>query len=98
MAFVANTSKWKLGGAIWIAGMIGVLAATFIMLPVLISQHPPRNPLRLSVWVVGLWWPSVSRVWGRWCFSWLVCWWCGGGGGWVVLGARPVSRGLGGGP
>jgi len=54
MAFVANTSKWKLGGAIWIAGMIGVLAVTFIMLPVLISQHPPRSPLRVPVWVASL--------------------------------------------
>ncbi len=54
MAFVANASKWKLGGAIWIAGMIGVLAATFIMVPVLISQHPPRNPLRVPVWVASL--------------------------------------------
>lgn len=62
MAFVANTSKWKLGGAIWIAGMIGVLAATFIMLPVLISQHPPRNPLRLSVWVVSLATSAQSAV------------------------------------
>src|ERR1017187_3636222 len=54
MAFVANTSKWKLGGAIWIAGMIGVLAVMFIMLPVLISQHPPRSPLRVPVWVASL--------------------------------------------
>ena len=54
MASVANTSKWKLGGAIWIAGMIGVLAVTFIMLPVLISQHPPRSPLRVPVWVASL--------------------------------------------
>ncbi len=34
--------------------MIGVLAATFIMLPILISQHPPRNPLRVPVWVASL--------------------------------------------
>ncbi|MFI5115059.1 MAG: type II CAAX prenyl endopeptidase Rce1 family protein [Terriglobales bacterium] len=34
--------------------MIGVLAATFIMLPVLISQHPLRNPLRVPVWVASL--------------------------------------------
>ena len=54
MASVANTSKWKLGGAMWIAGMIGVLAVTFIMLPVLISQHPPRSPLRVPVWVASL--------------------------------------------
>ena len=54
MAFVANTSKWKLGGAMWIAGMIGVLAVMFIMLPVLISQHPPRSPLRVPVWVASL--------------------------------------------
>ncbi len=34
--------------------MIGVLAATFIMLPILISQHPPRNSLRVPVWVASL--------------------------------------------
>ena len=54
MASVANTSKWKLGGAIWIAGMIGVLAVMFIMLAVLISQHPPHSPLRVPVWVASL--------------------------------------------
>jgi membrane protease YdiL (CAAX protease family) len=50
MALVADISKWKLGGAIWIVGMIGVLAMTFVMLPVLISQHPQRAP-RVPVWV-----------------------------------------------
>src|ERR1019366_6144281 len=68
MAFVANTSKWKLGGAIWIAGMIGVLAVMFIMLPVLISQHPPRSPLRVPVWgacLGGL----ARRVCAGWCIA-----------------------------
>ena len=54
MALVANASKWKLGGAMWVAGTIGVLAATFMMVPVFLSQHPPRNPLRVPVWVVSL--------------------------------------------
>lgn len=53
MTIAAESLGWKLGLAIWIAGMIGVLPATFIMLPGLISQHAHRAS-RLPLWVVSL--------------------------------------------
>jgi membrane protease YdiL (CAAX protease family) len=46
--------KRKLGVAIWLAGMLGVLAMTYLMLPVLIAQHPRPRPLRFPIWVASL--------------------------------------------
>src|ERR1035438_6245803 len=53
MTIAAESLGWKLGLAIWVAGMIGVLPATFIMLPGLISQHAHRAS-RLPLWVISL--------------------------------------------
>ena len=50
---LAEAPRWKVGLAIWVAGMIGVLPATFILLPFLISQQVHR-PTRLPIWVGSL--------------------------------------------
>ena len=41
------------GLALWIAGMVGVLAAAFIMVPALIRQRQHR-PLRRPLWVISV--------------------------------------------
>jgi membrane protease YdiL (CAAX protease family) len=43
----------KLGLTLWIAGMIGVLAVTFILLPDVLAQHAHRTS-RLPLWLVLL--------------------------------------------
>lgn len=53
MSPLVESSGWKLGLAIWAAGMIGVIPATFIMLPDLIAQRLHRPP-RVPIWVGSL--------------------------------------------
>jgi len=51
MSPLVEVSRGKLGLAIWVAGMIGVIPATFIMLPDLIAQRlhrPPRLPISVG--------------------------------------------------
>lgn len=48
-----EASKWRLGLALWVAGMMGVVPAIFLLLPALLSQIVHR-PLRVPVWVVLL--------------------------------------------
>lgn len=45
--------EWKMSAALWIAGMIGVLAAAFIMVPALIRQRH-HGPLRTPLWFLSV--------------------------------------------
>lgn len=47
-------STWKLIGAIWITGMLGVVAMTTIMLPTLLKKTPPRRPSKMPGWAISV--------------------------------------------
>lgn len=47
-------SRWKLGVAIWIAGMVGVVVAMVVYLPALLAQHPPHHAMKLPMGMVIL--------------------------------------------
>ena len=46
MAADTPASRWKLGIALWIAGMVGVLVMMVVFMPTFLAQHPPHHPTK----------------------------------------------------
>lgn len=44
-----RTSGWKLGIALWIAGMVGVVIMMVLFVPGFLAQHPPHHAIKLPM-------------------------------------------------